>query len=162
MGSFSKKISRVTMFSENFFQKKVMCCQRKKLKAEIIANYLLQFGCTHRLHTFFISVSASKTGKTSCFQPLGSFLMSTVKQPFCRYAQKRHSRFFKKNSKLQCFSDWLLRGVKNVYHVFHRQNVNASCFGFLHVWSKFNVLVQFAKKLPKTSFKLTRTFTCCF
>ena len=80
MGSFSKKIWRVTMLSEDFFQKKVMCWQRKKLKVKIIANYLLRFGCTHRLHTYFISFSASKTWKTNCFQPLGSFLKSTVMQ----------------------------------------------------------------------------------
>ena len=75
----SAKRSRESRFLlKTFFQMKVLCCQWKKLKVDLPANYLLQFGCTRRLHTYFQSFLASKTWKTSCFQPIGRFLMSTV------------------------------------------------------------------------------------
>ena len=44
---------------------------------------------------------------------------------------------------------------KKLGHVFHRHNLKSSHSDFLHVRSKFNVLVQFAKTLPKASIKTT-------
>ena len=52
---------------KTFFQTKVMCCQGKKLKVEIIAKYLLRFGCTHRLHTYFINRLFKENKKLWCF-----------------------------------------------------------------------------------------------
>ena len=81
MGCFSKRCRESRFSLKTFVQMKMMCCQWKKIKVEIIANCLLRFGYTHRLHTFFKSFSASKTWKTSLFQPLGSFLLSILMQP---------------------------------------------------------------------------------
>ena len=47
-------------------------------------------------------------------------------------------------------------------HVFHRQNLKSSHSDFLHVWSKFNVLLQFAKTLPKAPIKTTIVSTAVY
>ena len=44
---------------------------------------------------------------------------------------------------------------KKFCHVFHRQNFKSSHSDFLHVRSKFNVMVQFSNTLPKAPIKTT-------
>ena len=48
---------------------------------------------------------------------------------------------------------------KKLCHVFRRQNLKSSLSDFLHVWSTFDVLVQFAKTLPKSPIKKTNFST---
>ena len=50
---------------------------------------------------------------------------------------------------------------KKLCHVFRRQNLKSSLSDFLHVWSTFDVLVQFAKTLPKSPIKKNNFFNCC-
>ena len=134
----------------------MMCCQWKKLKLEIIANYLLQFGYTHRLHTYFKSFSASKTWKTSFFSTTWKFpnvkLNATSLVVRLKTAQSPLQKEQETPVLQRLTSAWI---QQKLCHVFHRQNLKSSHSDFLHVWSKFNVLVQFAKTLIKAPIKTT-------
>ena len=134
----------------------MMCCQWKKLKLEIIANYLLQFGYTHRLHTYFKSFSASKTWKTSFFSTTWKFPIVNLNATSLVVRLKTAQSPLQKEQETPVLqrltSAW---SQKKLCHVFHGQNLKSSHSDFLHVWSKFDVLAQFAKTLPKSPIKTT-------
>ena len=107
---------------------------------------------TYLLHTFFGQQNLknellSTTWKFSNVNRNATFLVVCLKTAQSPLQKEQETPVLQRLT-----SAWI---QKKLCHVFHRQKLKSSRFDFLHVWSKFNVLVHFAKTLPKAPIKVT-------
>ena len=128
-------------FLKKFSQLKVMCWQRKKLKVENIANYLVWFGCTHityLLHTFF----GQQNVENELFSTTWKFPNINRNTTSLVVGLKTAPSLLEKEQETPVLHRLTSAGSqKKLWNVFRRQNLKLSCSDFLDVWSKFNVLV---------------------
>ena len=156
MGSFSKKFSRVTIFIENFFSNEIDVLSIEKTKS---GNHC-QLATTIWMYSQITYVFQKLFSKRKLNNELPSTIwkfpnvnrnvtslvvrLKTAQPPLQKEQQTPVLQ--------RLTSMW---SQKKLCHVFHRHNLKSSHSDFLHVRSKFNVLVQFAKTLPKASIKTT-------
>ena len=156
MGCFSKKMSRVTIFFENFCSNESDVSSMEKTKSkdhcQLSTTIWIHSQITYLLQKFFSKQNLKNERLSTTWKFLNAnrnaaslvVRLKTVQTPLHNEQQ---------TPVLQGLtSAW---SQKKLCHVFRRQNLKSSHSVFLHVWSQFNVLVQFGKTLPKAPIKTT-------
>ena len=157
MGSFSKKISRVTIFIENFFSNENDVLSLKKTtksrnNCQLSTTIWMYSKVTYLFHNLFSKQNLknelfSTNWKFPNVNRNATFLVVRIKTAQAPLQKERQTPVLQRLT-----SAWI---QQKLWHVFHGQNLKSSHSDFLHVWSKFNVLVQLAKTLPKAPIKTT-------
>ena len=156
MGSFSKKISRVTIFIENFFPNENDVLSKEKTKSrnqcQLSTTIWMYSQITYLFNRFFSKQNLknellSTNWKFPNVNRNATFLVVRLKMAQSPLQKEQQTPVLQRLT-----SAWI---QQKLCHVFHRQNLKSSHSDFLHDWSKFNVLVQLAKTLPKAPIKTT-------
>ena len=142
---------------KTFFQMKLMCCQWKKTtksrnNCQLSTTIWMYSQITYLFYKFFSKQNLknevlSTTWKFPNVNRNATSLVVRLKTARSPLQKEQQTLVLQRLT-----SAW---SQQKLCHVFHRQNLKSSHSDFLHVWSKFNVLLQFAKTLPKAPIKVT-------
>ena len=156
MGSLSEKISRVTIFVENFFSNECDVLSMEKTKGrshcQLSITIWMYSKITYLFHKLFSKQNLknellSTTWKFPNVNRNATSLVVGLKTAELALQREQQTVVLQRLT-----SAW---SEKKLCHVYHRQHLKSSHSEFLHVISKFNVLVQFAKTVPKAPIKTT-------
>ena len=156
MGSFSKKISRVTILIENFFSNECDVLSMEKTKGrshcQLSITIWMYSKITYLFHKLFSKQNLknellSTTWKFPNVNRNATSLVVGLKTAELALQREQQTVVLQRLT-----SAW---SEKKLCHVFHRQNLKSTLSDFFHVRSKFNFLVQSFETLPKAPIKTT-------
>ena len=142
MVSFSKKISRVTILSGNFFSNEsdVLTTERSKSRkhCQVSSMIWMYSQNTYLLHKVF----GQQNVKNELFSTTWKFPNVNRNATSLVVRLKTAQSLLEKEQETPVLHRLTSAGSqKKLWNVFRRQNLKLSCSDFLDVWSKFNVLV---------------------